>query len=249
MSDPSAIRTILKDGHVGPQSLLVVHSAFAGLSRQGFQAEAVIEALLDHVGDGGLFMPTMTWRTVTPEAPHWDEMRTPSHTGVMTEIFRTRYATARSIHPTHSVAGYGKDAALILSRHQVGDTPVSETSPYALMQNYDTHILMVGVGLECCTAIHMPEEILAEDVYVQPPETAFEYPCTDRKGEVHQVRARRHRRLARDFPKFAKGLIDRRTMTEGQISGCPWRLVSLAALLRDVYAELLQDDRATLERN
>ena len=67
----------------------------------------MIEALLGHLSGGTLVMPTMTWRTVTPDRPVWDELATPSHTGVLTEVFRTRYATARSIHPTHSVAACG----------------------------------------------------------------------------------------------------------------------------------------------
>ena len=87
--------------------MLVVHSAIATLSRKGYRAEAIIECLLEHMRDGNLFMPTMTWRTVTPDKPVWDEIETASHTGVLTEVFRTRYATRRSIHPTHSVAGWG----------------------------------------------------------------------------------------------------------------------------------------------
>ena len=122
--------------------------------------------------DGNLFMPTMTWRTVTPDNPVWDEIATPSHTGVLTEVFRTRYATRRSIHPTHSVAGFGPAVDTLLSRHQVDDTPVSENSPYGLMRDYETYILMIGVGLESVTAIHLPEETIAEDVYVRPPETS-----------------------------------------------------------------------------
>src|SRR5262249_29041952 len=103
---------------VARDGVLIVHSAIASLSRQGLQAEALIEVLLDYMTPGTVFMPTMTWRTVTPAQPTWDEMQTSSHTGVLSEVFRTRYAVARSIHPTHSVAGYGPAAKALLSRHQ-----------------------------------------------------------------------------------------------------------------------------------
>src|SRR5262249_10628173 len=99
--EATAFRPILQHFGVPRDAVLVVHGAIALLSRQGFRAEAIIETLLDHLPDGSLFMPTMTWRTVTPQQPEWDELATPSHTGVLTEIFRTRYATARSVHPTH----------------------------------------------------------------------------------------------------------------------------------------------------
>src|SRR5688572_29475041 len=153
-----AILRILHSGRVPADGVLVVHSAIGGLSRQGFRAEAMIEALLGHLRGGTLLMPTMTWRTVTPANPVFDEIATPSHTGVLTEVFRTRYATVRSLHPTHSAAGVGPLARTLLSTHHLGTTPVPASSPYALMRDYSSHILTIGVGLECITAIHHPEE-------------------------------------------------------------------------------------------
>src|SRR6202040_3976596 len=134
--EAAAFLPILQRVGVPRDGALIVHSAIATLSRRGFRAEAIIEALLDYMREGNLFMPTMTWRTVTPEHPNWDELETPSHTGVLAEIFRTRYATARSIHPTHSVAGRGRAVETLLARHHVDDTPVSGNSPYGLMRDY-----------------------------------------------------------------------------------------------------------------
>ena len=149
--DATAFLPLLERFGVPGNGILVVHSAIKTLSHRGFQAAAIIEALLDHLCNGHLFMPTMTWRTVTPEHPEWDEMATPSHTGVLSEIFRTRYATARSIHPTHSAAGWGPAAKLLCSRHHIGDTPVSANSPYGLMRDYETYVLMIGLGLKLAT--------------------------------------------------------------------------------------------------
>jgi aminoglycoside N3'-acetyltransferase len=83
----AALLPILEGFGVPRDGVLVVHSAIARLSRNGFRAEAIIEALLDHLVDGNLFMPTMTWRTVTAEQPVWDEILTASHTGVPTEVY------------------------------------------------------------------------------------------------------------------------------------------------------------------
>src|SRR2546423_15132123 len=93
---------ILSRFGVPSDAVLVVPGAIAGLSRQGFRAEAMIDALLGYLEGGTLLMPTMSWRTVTPDNPVFDELKTPSHTGVLTEIFRTQYASHRSLHPTHS---------------------------------------------------------------------------------------------------------------------------------------------------
>jgi aminoglycoside 3-N-acetyltransferase len=247
-TEAEALLPVLKQFGVSRDATLVVHSAIAGLSRQGFRAEAICEALIDHLGDGNLFMPTMTWRTVTPDNPHWDEIATPSYTGVLTEIFRTRYAVARSIHPTHSVAGWGPAAARLLSRHHLDATPVSVNSPYGLMRDYNAFVLMIGVGLECCTAVHHPEEVINADLYVRPSEQIELYQCRDRNGTMHPVRLRRHPRLDRDFPQFSRPLMEQGLLQTGSIRGCPYTIVALRDLLRHVFAALMENPRATLRQ-
>ena len=244
--EAAAFLPILQRFGVPNEGVLIVHSAIKTLSRQGYRAEAIIEALLDHVSGGHLFMPTMTWRTVTPDRPDWDEMVTPSHTGVLSEIFRTRYATARSIHPTHSAAGWGPAAPMLCSRHHLNDTPVSANSPYGFLRDYQTYVLMVGVGLETATAIHLPEEQIAIDLYIRPASTAAVYRCRDRHGTVHRVPARRHWRLDRDFNRFNAPLAQRGKLVQGQIAGCPYTIVAMRDLLRQVYAEMIENPRATL---
>ena len=246
--EAAALLPILERFRVRRDAALIVHSAIGRLSRRGYRAEAMIEALLDHLADGHLFMPTMTWRTVSPEHPFWDETATPSHTGVLGEIFRTRYAVARSIHPTHSVAGWGAAAPLLLSRHHVDDTPVSNNSPYGLMRDYDAYVLMIGVGLETCTAIHLPEEVVNPGLYLRPHDEAEVYQCRDRHGVIHKVATRRHPRLDRDFPQFSRPLEQNGLLETGNVDGCPYTIVALRNLLRHVFAALIDNPRATLRQ-
>ena len=242
--EEAALRPILERMNVPRDGIVVVHSAIGRLSRLGFRAEAIIETLLDHLSDGTLIMPTMTWRTVTPAQPYWDEIETASHTGVLTEVFRTNYATARSIHPTHSVAGAGREAARLLARHHLDENPVSTNSPYGLLRGREVFVLMIGVGLECCTAIHLAEETVAPSFYLRPElET---YQCRDRSGVVHAVRTRRHRRLNRDFPKFAPVLERKNSLRSGEIEGCPYQIASLPALLDCAFGALGKNEAATL---
>jgi aminoglycoside 3-N-acetyltransferase len=226
--------------------VLVVHSAIGKLSRQGFRAEAMIEALLEHMRGGTLVMPTMTWRTVSAAQPHWDEIATASETGVLTEIFRTCHASHRSIHPTHSAAAAGAMADVLVNRHHLDRTPVSENSPYGLMRSYDSHIVMLGVGLEACTAIHLPEELVAPDFYLRPLDPAETYDCRDRNGQVHRVQTRRHWRLDRDFPKFSPRLQARGQLKTGFLQDCAYSVVSLKDLLATVTEALADNPRGTL---
>lgn len=237
-----AAAQILSGVDIARDGALMVHSAFRGLSRQGYRAEAFVGALLDRLGPRMLLMPTMTWRSVTPANPLFDELLTPSHTGVLSEIFRTDFSAVRSLHPTHSVAGSNTDAAALLDGHHLDDTPCSANSPYGRLRARDAWILLLGVGLESCTAIHHVEELVAPAIYLQPSNNAERYVCRDRQGVLHEVRTRRHLRLDRDFAKF-EPLLARRG---GRIGDTPWRLVRLHDLYEVVHAALALRPDGTL---
>jgi aminoglycoside 3-N-acetyltransferase len=241
-----ATAEMLDRAEVPCNGVLFVHSAFRRLGARGFRAEAFIEGLLDYLGKGTLVMPTMTWRVVTPSSPWFDELATASHVGVLAERFRLNYATHRSLHPTHSVAAFGRDARDLTATHHLDNTPCALTSPYGMAREMDAYILLLGIGLERCTAIHHAEEMVAPDVYLSPPEHAETYQCRSREGTVHEVRLRRHLRLNRDFPQFAAPLAKQGLLREGELAGTPWLAVSQRDLLTEVFAALERDPRAII---
>jgi aminoglycoside 3-N-acetyltransferase len=244
----SALRDLLAPTLAGVprDGILTVHAGFRGLSRAGHRAEDFIEALLDHLADGTLVMPAMSWRIVTPENPVFDELATPSHVGVVAELFRTRYATVRSLHPTHSTAAAGRLAGELTAHHHEGDTPCALNSPYGLMRRRSAFVLMLGCGFERCTAIHLPEEIVAPDLYLVPPQEAERYTLRDRNGRAVTMRLRRHRRLNRCFEAFEPVLEGQGQLQRGVLTGTPTLLCSHDALLEAVFAGLARDPRATL---
>ena len=202
--------------------------------------------MLDYLDAGTLAMPAMSWRIVTPAAPLFDEIATPSHVGILAELFRQKYASGRSLHPTHSVSARGRAAASLLSSHHLDDTPCSPNSPYGKAVGEDTHILMLGIGLERVTAIHHAEEMIAPDVYLEPSEKAALYRCLTRDGIVHHVRLRRHIPLNRDFPQFAAPLAAKGKLRRGEIAGTPWMAVTQRDLLEEVSNALRRDPRAII---
>ena len=97
----------LLDLNIEQHGTLVVHSSFKKMSLIGFQAEKVIEEIMEFMEGGTLAMPSMSWRICTPYNPFFDVLKTPSHVGVLSELFRAQYSTGRSLHPTHSMSVYG----------------------------------------------------------------------------------------------------------------------------------------------
>ena len=244
--ETEVVFNLLREAQVPRDGVLFVHCAFRGLRATGCDADAFIEALLGYMTPGTLAMPAMSWRIVTPANPVFDELATPSHVGILAELFRQHHAQRRSIHPTHSVAARGRLADELLSGHHLDDTPCSLNSPHGRATRHDAHILLLGIGLERVTAIHHAEEIVAPDVYLHPPAAAELYDCRARDGSVYRVKLRRHLKLNRDFPQFEAPLFASGLLRRGTVAGTPWKAVAQRDLLSEVIAALRRDPRAII---
>lgn len=246
MHEVEIIEDIFAAGAPPPDGVLMVHSAFGNLSRAGLRAENLIEGLIGVIPNGTLLMPTFTWRTVTVDNNLFDELATPSITGALTEVFRTQYATHRSLHPTHSTCALGPQAHDFLSEHHLDTNPCSGRSPFAKLAERGAHILLLGVDLESCTLVHVAEELVAPDFYMRP--IIEEYDCKDRQGQIHRVHTRRHQRLNRQFTQFEEPLKSRGLMRSGTAHNTPWQLFSAADLYAEVVCTLQANPHGTLER-
>lgn len=245
MVEAEVVNQIFAGNLVPPDGVLMVHSGFRELSRAGCRAETFIEQLISLVPEGTLLMPTFTWRTVTPENNTFDELKTPSITGSLTEVFRTQYASHRSLHPTHSTCALGPDAEGLLGEHHLEPNPCSSRSPFARLVDTDAHILLLGVTLDSCTLIHVGEELVAPNIYMRPAIESYE--CTDRHGVTHIVRTRRHQRLNRQFTKFERPLIARKLLQSGVLHKTDWQLFRAVDLHAQVLKALEVDLHGTLE--
>ena len=242
-AERQAVAAWLKEAGIARGGVLFLHSAFRRLSARGFRAEAFIDGMLDYLADGTLVMPTMSWRIATPDNPFFDELATPSHVGIVAETFRLRNATHRSLHPTHSVGAAGRLAADLTSSHHLADTPCSPVSPYGKARRENAQIVMLGIGLERCTAIHLAEEEVAPDLYLKPPHEAVIYDCRDRRGIIQRVCVRHHLHLNRDFPQFTLPLAATGKLRRGSLAGTPWLACAQRDLLDIVFAALAADPR------
>lgn len=152
---------------------VLVHSSYDAF--RGFTGKPtdVIAALQQAVGpDGNLLLPTLPFSgTAVAYArsnPIFDVKRTPSRTGLLTELFRRLPAVTRSVHPTHAAAIWGRDAARLADGHHLAETPCGEHSPYARLLDQQGKILMVGTDIASLTFYHTVEALLEKRFPVSP---------------------------------------------------------------------------------
>jgi len=152
--------TAFREAGLAKGDLVLVHSALRTLGPVEGGADTVLDALLEILGpEGTLVLPTHTFRVVTAAQPVFHQLLTPSNVGTLSNVFRLRPGVVRGLHPTHSVAAIGPLAGKLLGGHERESTPCSAESPYWRLSEWGGKILIIGVGLNCCTLFHACEEL------------------------------------------------------------------------------------------
>lgn len=137
---------------VQPGGVLLVHTA---LSRVGASPGALIEALLAALGNTGtLVMPSMADNDDVP----FDRATTPCRAvGVVADTFWRRPGVLRSDNP-HAFAAFGPQAAYITQPHPI-DIPHGVDSPPGRVYELGGQVLLLGIGYDACTTLHVAEAI------------------------------------------------------------------------------------------
>lgn len=155
---------------------IIVHTSLSSLGFVCGGAQVVIEALLETVKDSGtILMPTQSWKNLDPEAGvHWEEPKewwqtirdywpaydkdiTPTNTmGAVAEMFRKWSGAKRSNHPARSFAAKGANAEYLVKDHDLSDI-FGEGSPIGKLYALDGKVLLIGVGYDKNTSIHLAD--------------------------------------------------------------------------------------------
>lgn len=161
---------------LGPGQTIFVHCSLSSLGFVVGGAETLIRALLEIVGEEGtLMMPSQTWKNLDPTTGvHWEEPEewwpilrenwpaydkevTPAiGMGAVAEMFRKWPGAKRSDHPARSVAAVGKYAEYLTKDHDLSNI-FGDNSPVGKLYELDGYILLIGVGYERNTSLHLSE--------------------------------------------------------------------------------------------
>ncbi len=171
-----AIIRHLKDVGVHEGQTIMVHTSLSSFGFVCGGAQTMIEALLECTGEEGtLMMPAQSWKNLDPETGvHWEEPRewwqtirdnwpaydkaiTPTNTmGAVAEMFRKWPGALRSDHPARSVAALGRYAEYLTRDHDLSNI-FGEGSPVGKLYELDGYVLLMGVGYDKNTSIHLAD--------------------------------------------------------------------------------------------
>ncbi len=137
---------------------LLVHSSFKSMGDISGGAQTVIDVLCGYMSEGLLLMPTHSWDTVGADNAVFDPKTTPCCTGILGQLLLEREGTVRTIHPTHSLAVWGKDAAEFADGEHTVSTPCARRGCMGKLLDRKGKILFIGCDLSKNTFLHGVEE-------------------------------------------------------------------------------------------
>jgi aminoglycoside 3-N-acetyltransferase len=259
------ITSDLKDLGVPNGASLLVHASMRSIGKTENGAEGVIEAMLAAVGPEGTIMaPTFTLQFCDPaewasppeteaeierirsQAIHFERDTTPSdqpRMGIFSEILRRHPDAVRSDHPTLSFAALGKAAALLTSSAPF-HYPLGSDSPLARLHNTDGWVLLIGVGHEVNSSIHLAE------VWANAPYTHNRF-ARVKTGANAYTSMQGEPGCSDGFVNIELVLRQARLMRRGYVGNAPCRLmrqrelVSMAIAMLKGNPESLLCDRAS----
>lgn len=154
ISEQSLIREILEMG-VKPGGVLLVHTSFSKVKPVEGGPVGLIQALRSALGTNGtLVMPSMSYDDDHP----FDKKISPCpEMGIVADTF-WRYPDVLRSDNNHAFAAQGPLAAQITAPHPL-DLPHGLDSPVGRVYELDGQILLLGVGQDSNTTIHLAESL------------------------------------------------------------------------------------------
>lgn len=143
---------------IKPSGTLLVHSSMKAIGEVEGGAQTVLDAFISYMKDGLLIFPTHTWNTINAENPVFDPQSEPSCVGLLSNLFLKQPGVVRSLHPTHSVAALGRDAAEYCAGEELTRTPCPRNGCWGKLYDRKAKILFLGAPLKTNTLIHGVEE-------------------------------------------------------------------------------------------
>jgi aminoglycoside N3'-acetyltransferase len=215
------IKSTLIDIGIATGDTIHLHSSISFLYRGGLSfsktpperpliyANKIINTLIDIVGpDGTILMntdsiPMETKREIwtnNSDAFVFDYARSPSRRGLLSELFRRRKDTIRSLHPWYNITAWGKRAQELIGEHEQSTPYTMDVhSPWYKLMASGGKVVLLGKTFDVNSFIHLVEYLHPDEfprpVFLNKPVTMKYF---DRQRQIKKIEVMLHARVWRN---------------------------------------------------
>ncbi len=168
---------------IAPRDTVTLHCSLRSIGPMEGGADGLIDGLKEYLQEGLLLVPTHTWDNVDGEHPY-DVRSTVPCIGTLAKVAAFRPDGFRSLHPTHSLTGFGKRAVEYLTGEELSATPCPVTGALSRLYEERGKILLIGVGHARNTYLHAVDERLNIPNRLNPK--PYTLTITDHQGRTFQ---------------------------------------------------------------
>lgn len=144
-----------------PSDTVVIHTSLRAVGPVDGGADSLIEAFCEYLHEGLFLVPTHTWASVSVEQPVYDAAHSVPCIGAVPRAAAARQDGIRSLHPTHSMWAFGRNAAAYVQGEELAKTPAPPDGCWGRLADIGAKILLIGVNNSKNTFIHSLDELAA----------------------------------------------------------------------------------------
>jgi aminoglycoside 3-N-acetyltransferase len=231
--DGARLKASLRAAGVEESDTLMVHANFEPDS--GFRGAPLdlVNALVELVGEKGtLSMVSIPFRGTAfgylVLNKTFNVRKTISMMGLVTELFRRREGTLRSLHPTHPVLAFGKNAAWLVADHETCLFPCGAGSPFEKLRKLHGKIVFFDVSFGAITFYHYVEDVVKDRLpFPVYDERLFSVSAVDASGASRTIRTYAFNRdVRRSTEKLEAELSRQGKVRRGRVGNSRFLVVS-----------------------
>ena len=225
--------------------LVYVHSGIDGLSL-AFPFYRILFLIQKVIGPGGtVVFPTYPNHLISSyeyllQGKVFDVRRTPSYTGILSELARRQRHAVRSLHPTKSVCAIGPAAREITATHHLSPYPYDTCSPYYKLIEGGGKIIGLGATTNYISFGYCVDDAFKERFPVRVyHEQIFAAPCINYEGERVIVKTYAHdmsTTVHPDMPRFMKTYVSEEACRDLSIREMRFFRASAPKLFREMMS-------------
>lgn len=231
--DGDKLRARLRAAGIADTDTVMVHANFT--TDSGFRGTPLdlVTAMAELLGErGNLLMVSIPFRGAAYDYlalnKPFNVKKTMSMMGLATEAFRRREGTQRSLHPTHPVLAFGKDAASIVADHDRCLFPCGAGSPFEKLRELRGKILFFDVSFGAITFFHYVEDLLKDRLpFPVYDDRVFSVTAIDAQGASRTVETRTfNKNVIRKAEKLEQQMLRDGKIVRGRVGNSRFTLVA-----------------------